>query len=268
MDMYTNNHSSANIDIYTGNSGRCLAVVRFLKLALSINTPVKLLLTSQEDISWMLEDKSFLAEWNNLLHQVLEKGHKIIIVHSFDRSMSKLLSIMNYWIPLHLTGKIEGYCYNSYTHNTPKYTIFALEAAAEDTACIFSYTSENTSQNYISFYFTQPDIIAHYKQIFLSLLENCTPIIKVLNNEPLQLFNKLAYLENKWGTFFALYKKMRGILMPVPLYKRIITRLDISISEQKNRIGLYQKNNPPIKGIRTMMSLPFSLSFRMFCRMS
>lgn len=107
-----------------GNEGLREQVLLFLGLCAKSKEPMVLKLFSSQSMDWMLEDPQFFEMWRALMLMVLECGHKIIIVHNVERTVQELLSAVEGWLPLHLSGNIESYYYTASTAKSFSNTIF------------------------------------------------------------------------------------------------------------------------------------------------
>lgn len=93
--------------IYHGIQGRRLAAVHFLGTILKQNSPGTLLFFSDEDMSWMIGDPIFYQKWSELMGQIIAKGNRIKIIHDLTRGLDEILSSIQLWIPLYMSGAIE-----------------------------------------------------------------------------------------------------------------------------------------------------------------
>ncbi|MDD3706582.1 MAG: hypothetical protein PHC45_11055, partial [Clostridiaceae bacterium] len=66
---------------------------------------------SDEDMNWMIGDPVFYQKWSHLMVQIIAKGNRIKIIHDLTRGLDEILSSIQLWIPLYLSGAIEPYYY-------------------------------------------------------------------------------------------------------------------------------------------------------------
>lgn len=153
---------NASIEIYEGNKGKRNAVLNFLNAVLEIPTTPELYLISQEDMTWLIEDSSFLLKWRELLIKILTKGNKITIIHTVDRRYAPLISILEHWLPLHLTGRITPLYYPKYTDITYKTTLFILK----DHFAVTGLFVDNFSKKAYTTFLSDPISIMQCEWIF------------------------------------------------------------------------------------------------------
>lgn len=97
------------VEFFYGNAGRRQGVERFLAEAYEAETPVTLLLHSDESMEWLYEDPDFVKDWSKLLMGIAEKGGKIKIVHTLRRNIEEMMEAIRKWVPIYMTGRIETY---------------------------------------------------------------------------------------------------------------------------------------------------------------
>ncbi len=112
---------------YLGNTGRRDAVIEFLIKAIAMNNPRKIYLISNEEMSWMSEDKEFLNKWSSLLSQCIGLGYELYIVHTIKRSMNELYNAFIQWVPFYMTGRVNAYYLTGGTSNQRIQTLFIIE---------------------------------------------------------------------------------------------------------------------------------------------
>jgi len=173
------NHSryshDASYTVYLGNDGRREAVLRFLDYILTLPQGQQLYLMSQEDMAWLIEDRDFLAVWQDRLIQLLKKKHKIKIIHWVDRNVNRLNSIIRHWLPLHLTGGIESWFFPKYSNSPFQATLFILE----NDLVITGMSSPNPKDHRYTAVFRDPATIKQCQWMFSTYLCDCHPLIEV-----------------------------------------------------------------------------------------
>ncbi|MDO5015513.1 MAG: hypothetical protein Q4E09_00640 [Eubacteriales bacterium] len=101
--------------VYHGNWGICEASVRFLIEAIQSQDLCHLKLYSNQNMDWLTQDRDFFAAWGFLMKLLLQRGHKVTIIHSLDRSPLEMVMGLRSWLPVYTQGKIEPYCLNNRT---------------------------------------------------------------------------------------------------------------------------------------------------------
>lgn len=110
-----------------GNIGRRKAVLSFLEEAVRSGGNRRLLLISNEEMSWLLEDGNFTQKWAEALKTCILSGCEITIIHTISRSVEELYQAFMQWIPFYLTGKVQAYYLAESQIQGPLHTLFILE---------------------------------------------------------------------------------------------------------------------------------------------
>jgi transcriptional regulator with XRE-family HTH domain len=165
---------TAQFEVYQGNEGRRNSVMRFLDYALTLPQGQDLLLLSQEEMSWMLEDQQFLMEWRGKLMELVARRTTITIVHTLDRDLRDLTSVLTQWLPLHMSGRLRSYFHPRYADSSTKYTFFIVKGHVAVTG---SQTTLPDALRYTS-YFTDFASVAQLESVFQAFLSECRPLFE------------------------------------------------------------------------------------------
>jgi|LGOV01.1.fsa_nt_gb transcriptional regulator with XRE-family HTH domain len=193
-----------NVRIFKDNSGRREAVLEFLDIVLNMNEPQELLLISQEDMTWMLEDKDFLIEWNQKLNKILKNNHKVKIIHFVDREVEDISNVIKYWIQLYSNVNIESYYYTKFTDTPLKQTLFIVK----NHSAIYGVNYNNqTSKRYTAMY-CDDFSVNMYENMFNHYLEDSNPLITKFNSKKIPEFIKqIQYCKhNQTKSYFYTYE--------------------------------------------------------------
>lgn len=181
------NAYTSHFDVYGGNHGRRCAVIRFLDYVLTMPTGQELFLLSQEDMSWMLEDREFLVAWENKLTQSLARKNTITIVHTLDREFKDLTLILAKWLPLHMTGLIKSYFHPRYVDTKIKHTMFLLK----NSFVILGNQPGHDQESRYTACFTDPATIKQSEAVYHAFLSECRPLF---TSHPMKPVDKLLQM--------------------------------------------------------------------------
>ncbi len=227
-----------HFELYRGRAGKREAVLAFLDLVLTSAEPLELLLTSQENLQWILEDKKFTVQWEEKLRLALEQGHKITIIHTTNRELSDLTSIMKYWLPLHLTGNVESFYHPQYVHTIIKATYFIIK----NKACIVSFLPEDAQSDNYSFFFPDSLVTKIFEASFYAFLEQCKKLLYVFTGEQMIPFmEKMVQLEGRSGDLITFKNHLSSLTIPLSLYEDILQSNNLPPQEIKKRLQLHEK---------------------------
>ncbi|NTW71446.1 MAG: hypothetical protein HGA49_04315 [Eubacteriaceae bacterium] len=234
----TGKNQTINVKLYQGNQGKRNSVINFLKSILGSDKKHELLLMSEEDMLWMTEDPVFLNTWSKMLEKLVDEKHHITIIHSVNRQVSEIYNILNYWIPLHLKGKISSYYYPKYLDSELKRTYFIKK----DGAAIVSYSNSDTVNENYTFYYDDPISVRIFEQNFYSYIRKCETLLSFYNKE-----NKVDYID-QWSTlseypgcYSAIRNHFNSFLLPQKLISAYFHNpLDIGLYE--SMVSSFNKN--------------------------
>lgn len=136
------------IKSYLGNDGRRQSVIDFLSTAIQLCSGGRILLISREDMSWLMEDQTFLKQWAEALARCIEVGYEITIIHTVRRSMDELYKAFIQWVPFYMTGRVKAYYLTENQFDVPIQTLFLLEDLL---LCEGYLYTESTDKRYTMF---------------------------------------------------------------------------------------------------------------------
>ncbi len=178
----------AQFRIWPDNAGRRRAVLDFLDQALAEPPGQTLQLISQEDMQWIVEDPEFVHSWQEKLRMVLQYGHRIEVIHWVDRDPASIQPVLESWLPLHLTGRIQSWFYPSYVDLSYRLTLFLLKGRL---ALVGMQPAGGSSQRLTALY-GDPISQTQYEAMFAQFVSECQPLVKTRpTTETCQLLDEL-----------------------------------------------------------------------------
>ncbi len=175
-NIFTNDDSKLKTPSYFfGNSGKREAVEYFLKKLCADNKPHKLLLFSDEDMTWLYEDPVFTQKWAAYLIKLLSTGSHIKIIHTINRSNNELMEAIQKWLPLYKTGYIESYYYPRLRDGVYHRTLFI----ASDNFAITSNSIGKLTNEMPNTFTDDLSVLKGLKKEFYNLLSLCVPLMKI-----------------------------------------------------------------------------------------
>lgn len=225
--------------LHHGRSGRRKAVLELLDQVMEMAPPQEMLLLSQEDLTWMMESRDFIMEWNKKLMAVLSMGHKITIIHHMDRQEEDLASIMKYWIPLHLTGNVKSWYFPKYVDMPMRSTYFILR----DHAAIYAAVHDNTSEeNNYTFYFRDPLVAKVLESSYQNFLNQCIPLVNTYVGDQMDRYmNHITELEEEAGTWIGWKNGLSSASLSVSVYEQLLVQAGIGGAERWKRLQMQQR---------------------------
>ncbi len=159
--------------VYVGIAGLRRAILRFLYAAIQNKKP-QLLLYSDQNMAWMVEDRDFAMRWVSLMSAYVNSGGKIQIIHNVDRGLGEMLAAIRAWLPLYVSGNIESW----YCLKPGGERFFHTQFLEPEDACIeasFVIGGENETRYS---YHTQEEKLAYFRRFYKELLRNSRPLFR------------------------------------------------------------------------------------------
>lgn len=215
-----------------GYAGLRKLVLNFLSLVVNSDEPLELKLFSNHDMRWMTEDKEFFELWKFLMIAVLNKGHKIQIVHNLSRSDEEMYAAIEGWMPLHLYGNLDSAVFEGTADNGFSHTLFICK----DHFCITGHSIKGMEDE-TDFYFIQsPDLIDSVESSYDSLAFKSKSLIKTAHfYDEVQATEALLdfYKKPFSGRFYSMQKNLPLWTIDEDLLLSMLQRNNIPLDRQK-----------------------------------
>ena len=158
-----------------GNEGKRDAVERFLGRLCLTGKPYRLLLFSDEEMSWLYEDPDFAKRWAALLLRLLSAGTRIVIPHNITRNKREMFEAVEKWIPLYMTGSIEPWYYPGFRDGIIRRSLFI----AEGTSALTSSSVGTRTEGMLNLLNDDPLQVEALTLEFQNYLSLCRPLMQV-----------------------------------------------------------------------------------------
>ena len=167
--------STESPGIFYGNEGKRNAVEAFLGSLVTDGYRGKLLLFSDEDMSWLSEDASFFRRWAVLLLRLLGSGVRILIAHDLSRDTGEMFEAITGWLPLYLTGGIEPYYCPKLRDRIFRRSVFV----ASGHSALFAESVGNRTDEMPNILIRDHKAAKAFEKEFFLYLDQCRPLISV-----------------------------------------------------------------------------------------
>lgn len=157
---------------YVGVDGIRSAVTRFLAEMIR-NGEHDLLLYSDQSMDWMGGDYGLALKL--LMAELIRRKVRIRIIHTVNRSMSELISAVEWWMPLYLTGMITSYYCSKSTGNVFSHTLFIRPGAA----CIAGTSAIGLESRAVYTYSADTEIARLAEDAFNNILNESQPLVHI-----------------------------------------------------------------------------------------
>ena len=183
-------------ELFRGAEGKRQAALNIINIILASSEPLELLLLDETNLDWLVQDKSFFMFFGNALKKLIYTGHKITIIHHVKRSASQLMNVVDFWLPMHMTGNIKSYYYPKYTEVGHKKTLCIIRGLVS----AISLSTELEAENSSLLVFSNPIIGKLLEDLFMSYLAKCRPLLKTYTSTDMLEYNReICAMEEKLG---------------------------------------------------------------------
>lgn len=225
-----NEENSGTSQFYQGNEGLRKAVLRLLSGA--IRDDVKeLWLYSDCNTDWMTEDSEFTIRWMALMSACVRSGMTIRIIHNIDRRLEEMISAIQNWMPLYMSGSIDSYYHVRLNGERFSHTIFIARGSGCINSCYV--TGQNESARYI--YDTSEEMLHYHESMYEALLENCRPLIFIRQTAAEW---KRYVIQEKENKISVISNTLSLDTMPQETFDSIMHRIELS---EENKDKLYEE---------------------------
>lgn len=172
----TKEGTGARSHFFYGNEGKRSGVFTFLEQLAKEGKPQKLLLYSDEDMTWLYEDRQFVHAWADLLLQLIAGGTSIRIIHSIGRNLNDMWEALQKWMPLYMTGAIEPYFYPLLQDGIFYRTLFI----AREHSAFVGNSVRNQQGDTLNALITDKNAVQTVEKEFKAYLDLCRPLMEVI----------------------------------------------------------------------------------------
>jgi transcriptional regulator with XRE-family HTH domain len=240
--------SKKEVHMFPGNSNKRKAVLYILSSVLKCEEKTELFLMSDEDMSWLTEDRPFQVQWHLLLRGIIEAGHKITIIHTVHRDTREIIQAINLWMPLHLLGSIKSYYNPRYQSQVVKTSWFIQK---DKRALVSSSVTFEDIEN-LSFLYEIPEVAQSYQSQFMGRLTGCKPLFEIFKKtQQFELLDRMIQNVAIVSPTTSWHLHVNSIFLPDDVYTRYSKTLPPSA--QKNYLD-------KVRQLRTRMLNSLSIA--------
>lgn len=235
-ELHSDDQDDPFYSTHFGIEGKRTAVLEFLNTALMNANNETLYLYSDESMEWLTGDRHFVARWGSLMAKVIQRGHKIIIIHTLNRGLDEMLSAIKGWLPLYMTGSIEPYYYPRTRDDLHKHTLFILGHQV----VLSSHSVGMANTEIMVHLYRDPAVVEHYFNEFDEYLTLCKPLMRIFTSfQQTDFLGVLKEFESKSASCSLLSEGLSTMTLPVTSMSSMLKRSPLSES-QINNIIRYQ----------------------------
>lgn len=221
---------------YIGIDGMRRAVIRFLYNVVMSDNPGILKLYSDQNMSWLSADPGFLQKWAALMYTALLKKTPVKIIHNINRNLDEMLVGIEKWLPLYMSGMVEGFYRRSHSDPWFSHTLFV----APGTAAICASIATGTEGEGVYQYSDTKEKTAYYEHQMNALMESAKPLIRVFKkNRVSDYLFFTGELSKSQGLLKRLQASLSFATIPPDLLERMLIRSGIEKEEIDSLLAIH-----------------------------
>ena len=180
------------MEVFRGLSGRRIAALRFLDEIQSLPSGQRAFLMMQDDVSWLDGDPAFSEAFMRKLTAWITSGHGLDIIHWVDRKPEHLQSIVQQWLPIHLSSKVNSWYYPVYSDLPLPMSCFVVP----DQLALIGSMTDLAPDDYHTILYTDRATIRQCEWLFNSMQRKC--VLLVENYPPDQVHQMVHRFAEYW----------------------------------------------------------------------
>ena len=238
-------YTKTNIGIFYEMKGKQEAIIKFLEIVLKSKKTYELLLISEENMDWLINDISYLQKWADLLKQVVSKGNTIKIIHTIQRNNNDLVKIVDKWMPLHLCKMVVSYYYPKYKEISSPKTMFI----APDLAAVTSLSLNNKNLNSTTYLIFNKQAIDSYVRNFNLYLCECEPLMNVVESNSYDKYKNNLNPFSSLGNVIIYRSFLPMFTIPPAIFDKLLTKTRLDDDSIEKIKSLYVESTNDFKKI-------------------
>lgn len=164
---------------YYGDKGRRAAARHMMRLIQSIEEPCTILVASDANLDWLLEDYRFAAEVQDSLADVLSRGFSIHQIMPSANYLIGYVESLRYWLPIYISGRSKVFYYPRLRD-----TLYRQSAILLPGHCVQACSGIGMQRrNHFSLVSADPRLVDAYTMQYEDYMSLCRPAIVTHTDE-------------------------------------------------------------------------------------
>lgn len=233
-----------SLTLYYGTEGKRRAALAFLTKVLESKEPRTLLLFSDEDTEWMTGDPAFMMKWASLMVQAVSAGNRIRIIHTLNRNLDEMMTALNQWMPLYMTGSIEPYYYPKKRDGVLKRTLFV----APGLVAVSSTSTVHSGEENVIIFAEDGKVVQSFRQEFMNYFSQCRQLMKIYTrDEQKEHLRMLSEFEQSRADTVLRTESLSLLTMPDTVLASVAARIneenqELLLENMRNRQRLFMNH--------------------------
>ena len=174
---------------FLGNEGKRQAMELFVNDMVSAEgDSSQVLFYSDEDLTWLTEDRNYHKSWSQKGINYLLNGGRICLIHTANRELSEVFTEMEFFMPFYMCGNVEPY-----------YCPVLLDGIFRRTMCILSgrralagqSIGEDTARS-TSFLISNAATLRAMEYDYRRFLSMCKPVMRIVDPDNAAALDSLS----------------------------------------------------------------------------
>ncbi|WP_207706979.1 hypothetical protein [Alkalibaculum sporogenes] len=205
--------------LYKGDDGRQRAAMDLVDLMLESTDKEEIMIMDYDRSTWKYKDIDFHMRWFQKYEQIIEKGHKVVILDFEDRSFEDRLQQLTDWLGFYIRGNVEKYINYGEFKGIFKPSLLVLK----DKAALFGITAEGFTSKMNVQITSDKVMIDHCTQLYEAAKSLCSPIFHPIKQGDLEQLLKIHLsMEREAGDMILKDTVPYCMLLPEELFYNIL----------------------------------------------
>jgi len=209
---------------YYGDKEKYEAIITVLQNVMKEEKPKTLIWYSSQNKDYYLDDEEFHEELSNSIGEVLNHGHKIIIIYEVGNDIKETLRFIKIWIPFLISGNVLPYLYPRDSLNLLSRSIIPRNflSVSENKAAIISLPTGKLEEDLLTVYIKDKEEISALYYNLEVFLEGCDLMLEIANKDIANNYKKMFDSLNKGdGSFYFMGNTPALYTLPENLAEKI-----------------------------------------------
>ena len=206
---------------YFGEKGLRDVMKNMMRLIKETDTPGKILITSDDNLEWLLSDYSMTRQFQADLLELIERGFTFLQIMPAVNFLPRYAEALRFWLPLYSTGCMEVYYYPRLRDNLYRRSMVILPGHYIH---ISTSIGMNNNSN-VTMFSTDRKIVDTYAAQFNEHLALCRPALSVYTEyrDFTRIFSEISLAQ---GNHIHMSFALSPYTLPRELLEQIIQSID------------------------------------------
>lgn len=228
--------------LYRGTDGLRKAVIRLLASSAKAGGG-ELWLYSDQSMDWLTGDPEYRLKWYALMSECVKSGVKIKIIHNVDRDVGEMVTAVESWLPLYMSGMIESFYSRQKNDGRFSHTLFLRPSYG----CIQACNIIGSEENGIYHFYSDSEILSELEAEYSLLLAKSEPLLKIYTEHGKNDYVEFIESDNESSEITELLLTLSVETMPEELLTGMLEKRNITGDKLKQALKYYHTRKKAAK---------------------